>query len=330
MNFPSRPEVLKLFRVRSLPFFAAHLIPFFALWTGVTRRALLLGIGLYVVRMFFLTAGYHRYFAHRSYRLARVPQFLMALGGTTAAQKGPLWWAANHRDHHKYADTDRDPHSPQQGFLWSHLGWIFSGKFDETKYENIEDFAKYPELRWLNKHDFVAPFALGVGTFLYAGWSGLVIGFFASTVVLWHGTFCVNSLAHVFGRRRYATTDTSRNSFLIALFTLGEGWHNNHHHYPMSVRQGFRWWEFDFSYIVLRGLNFAGIARDLRKPPKKAKIARRVRDGAFDLGRFREYLGRAAATLPSGESGAELRRFLGTAAQGARRMARGDAVVHTD
>ena len=251
----------------SLAFFAVHLLPFLAIFTGVTRTALILAVVTYVVRMTFVTGGYHRYFAHRSYRLNRVAQFIVAFGGASAAQKGPLWWAAHHRNHHRYSDTDRDIHSPRRGFWWSHVGWILCDKYNETELEMIRDFAKYPELRFINKHDWIAPWTLGVTCWLIGGWSGLLIGFFASTVVLWHATFTVNSLAHVFGRRSYTTTDTSRNSLLIALITGGEGWHNNHHRYQFAARQGFRWWQIDTTYYTLRVLRMLGIVRDLRPVP---------------------------------------------------------------
>jgi stearoyl-CoA desaturase (delta-9 desaturase) len=219
--------------------------------------------------MFFITAGYHRYFAHKSYKLGRVAQFVMAVGAQSSAQKGVLWWAAHHRDHHRYADTDRDVHSPRKGFWWSHVGWILCDRYGETKLDGIKDFARYPELRWLSRHDWIAPWALGVACYLIGGWSGLVVGFFWSTVLLWHATFTINSAAHVFGRRRYDTVDTSRNSLLLALLTWGEGWHNNHHHYAASARQGFFWWELDPTYYVLKALSRIGIVRDLRTPPAR-------------------------------------------------------------
>jgi stearoyl-CoA desaturase (delta-9 desaturase) len=251
----------------SIPFFAVHLVPLLAVFTGVTLRVVVLAFVTFAVRMFFVTAGYHRYFSHRSYRLGRVAQFVMAFGGTMAAQKGPLWWAAHHRNHHQFADTERDTHSPQNGFWWSHVGWILCDKFGASRHDKIRDFAKYPELRFLDKHDWIGPWTLGVICYLIGGWSGLLIGFFASTVVLWHVTFTVNSLAHVFGRRVYDTPDTSRNSVLVAVATGGEGWHNNHHRYPFAARQGFRWWQIDTTYYVLRGLSLIGIVRDLRQVP---------------------------------------------------------------
>jgi stearoyl-CoA desaturase (delta-9 desaturase) len=223
-----------------------------------------------------------------------VPQAIFAFGGLTAAQKGPLWWAGNHRDHHRFADTDRDPHSPQQGVWWSHIGWILSGKYGPIDHGKIPDFAKYPELRFMDRHDWIGPWSLAVASYLIAGWSGLVVGFFGSTVLLWHSTFAVNSVAHIFGRRRYGSDDTSRNNALVAFFTLGEGWHNNHHHYPASARQGFFWWEFDVSYYVLRMLSIAGVVRDLRGPPAAVRTAARIRRGHLDLGLFRLHLNRAA------------------------------------
>jgi stearoyl-CoA desaturase (delta-9 desaturase) len=255
--------------VRSIPFFTVHLLPLLVIFTGISRTAMLLFAVTYFGRMFIITAGYHRYFAHKSYRLNRFWQFVLAYLCTTAAQKGPLWWSGHHRNHHKFSDTPRDIHSPRSGFWWSHVGWILSNRYSETPYEDIKDFAKYPELVWLNKHDWVGPWSLGVVCFLIGGWSGLVVGLFASTVLLWHTTFLVNSAAHVFGRRRYETEDTSRNSLLIALVTGGEGWHNNHHRYQSSARQGFRWWQIDTTYYGLWLLSKIGIVKDLRPVPKR-------------------------------------------------------------
>jgi stearoyl-CoA desaturase (delta-9 desaturase) len=256
-------------RIKSIPFVLMHLAPLGALWSGVHLRDVLLCVALYYVRMFFITAGYHRYFAHRTYRLGRGMQFLMALGGATAAQKGVLWWAGHHRHHHKYSDMEADIHSPRRGFWWSHMGWILCNKYDDTPTDRIKDFAKYPELRFLNRYHLLPPTLLGFGVWLWGGWSALFIGFFLSTVILYHGTFTINSLSHVFGRRRYETTDTSRNSLLLALLTLGEGWHNNHHHFQGSANQGFFWWEVDVSYYVIRALSFVGLASNVKTPPQK-------------------------------------------------------------
>ncbi len=257
--------------VSSIPFFLIHVACLAAWFTGVTLTAVVLCLSLFWIRMFFVTAGYHRYFSHKAYKLGRVSQFVMAFGAQTSAQKGALWWAAHHRDHHRFSDTDNDIHSPRKGFWWSHVGWILCDRYGPTKYDGIKDFSRYPELVWLDKHDWVAPWSLAVVCYLIGGWSGLVVGFFWSTVLLWHSTFTVNSVAHVFGRRRYDTTDTSRNSLLVALLTGGEGWHNNHHHYPSSARQGFFWWEIDATYYGLKALSWVGIVKDLRRPPERVR-----------------------------------------------------------
>jgi stearoyl-CoA desaturase (delta-9 desaturase) len=290
------------YRRSATPFVAFHLVPLLAFVTGVTVRAAVLAVVLYLVRMFAITAGYHRYFSHRTYRMNRALQFAVGFVGTMAVQRGPLWWAGHHRAHHRYADTDRDPHSPMKGFWWSHIGWVLSGDYSRTDYSQIEDLAVYPELRFIDRHDWIGPWALGIASFLIAGWSGLVFGFFLSTVFVWHITFAVNSVAHLFGRRRYGTPDTSRNSLLLALVTLGEGWHNNHHHYPRSVRQGFFWWEIDAGYAVLKVFGWLRIISDLQYPTPAVLGARRIAGGHFDLGRFRQHLAGAARTLPADAS----------------------------
>jgi stearoyl-CoA desaturase (delta-9 desaturase) len=201
-----------------------------------------------------------------------------------------------HRDHHRFADTPDDIHSPLKGFWWSHVGWILCDKYSETRLDRIPDFARFPELRWLDKRNWIGSWTLAIATFLAFGVRGLVIGFFLSTVLLWHGTFLVNSLAHVFGRRRYVTHDSSRNSLLIALVTGGEGWHNNHHYLPSSTRQGFFWWEIDVTYYALVGLRALGIVHDLHRPPARLLHANLVRDG-FDVGMFETHLARAGGIL---------------------------------
>jgi stearoyl-CoA desaturase (delta-9 desaturase) len=229
--------------------------------------------------MFGITGAYHRYFSHRTYKVGRFTQFCLALLGTSATQKGPLWWAAHHRHHHRFSDQAEDIHSPKQdGFWWSHVGWIVSPKYERTRWELIPDLAKYPELVWLDRYHVVPSFVLGLGLVLLGGWGVFVWGYLVSTVVLWHSTFTINSLSHVFGSRRYETTDTSRNNVWLALLTMGEGWHNNHHTYQSSTRQGFFWWEIDMTYYVLKMLSWVGIVRDIREPPlaqlEKKRIVR--------------------------------------------------------
>jgi stearoyl-CoA desaturase (delta-9 desaturase) len=252
----------------AIPFVLAHLACFAAFWTGVTCQAVVIFLVLYWLRIFAIGAGYHRYFAHRAYRTGRVLQFVLAFLSQSSAQKSVLWWAAKHRHHHLHSDTETDVHSPRhRGFVYSHLGWIFARSNDETDLTKIADFARYPELTWLHQHELVPPFLLALACYAVGGWSGLVVGFFWSTVLVYHATFCINSLAHVRGRRRYVTADDSRNNWLLALFTMGEGWHNNHHAYQSSVRQGFRWWEIDPTFYILKLLSWLGLVWDLKTPP---------------------------------------------------------------
>ena len=253
----------------AIPFVLLHLASFAAIWTGVTWQAVAIGVTLYWLRMFAIGAGYHRYFSHRSYSTSRVFQFVLAFLAQTTAQKSILWWAAKHRHHHLFSDTEHDVHSPRHtGFLYSHVGWIFAKRHDETNLVKVADFARYPELMFLHRFELLPAVVLAGVAFLIGGWSGLVVGFVWSTVAVYHGTFCINSLAHVRGRKRYVTGDDSRNNWLLALFTMGEGWHNNHHAYQSSARQGFRWWEIDATYYILKGLSYLGIVWDLKTPPE--------------------------------------------------------------
>jgi stearoyl-CoA desaturase (delta-9 desaturase) len=256
--------------LRGLPFILTHFALIGLYWTGVSRASLIVCVVLYWVRMFGVTGGYHRYFSHRTFKTGRVFQFLLGFLAESSLQKGVLWWAAHHRHHHKFSDTPEDVHSPVTGTLWhAHVAWLFAPGNDKTKWNAVKDLSKYPELRWLNRYWLFPPLLGSVVLWLLGGVQMFMVGGVLSTVLLWHGTFTVNSLAHVFGRRRYATTDDSRNSALIAFITLGEGWHNNHHHYMLSTRQGFRWWEFDVTYYVLRGLAKLGVVWDLREPPRE-------------------------------------------------------------
>jgi stearoyl-CoA desaturase (delta-9 desaturase) len=258
----------------SLPYFGVHLMCLFVLMVGFKPVDVLVCLGLYVVRMWGITAGYHRYFSHRAYKTNRVFQFILAFVGTTSVQKGVLWWAANHRHHHRESDTEKDIHSPvHKGFWFSHMNWILCDKYSETRFEAIKDFARFPELRFLNRFYLLPPIMLGTALFFIGGFSLLIWGFFVSTTLLWHGTFTINSLSHIFGKRRYKTTDTSKNNFLLALITLGEGWHNNHHYHQNTANQGWFWWEVDFSYYSLKVLSWLRIVSDLRTPSDAVKYS---------------------------------------------------------
>lgn len=267
--------------VRVMPFVVLHLGCLAVLWVGWSPVAVGAAIALYFGRMFAVTGAYHRYFSHKTYHTSRFFQFVLAAFGGTTVQRGALWWAYHHRHHHQHSDEPEDAHSPHvHGFLWSHIGWITSRRNFPTDYRTIKDLAKYPELVWLNRFDLVVPvlFALGVfglGELLAHvapglgtnGWQMLVWGFFVSTTALFHGTACINSMAHLMGRRRYKTTDDSRNSFILALITLGEGWHNNHHRYQSATRNGFYWWEIDPTYYGLKILSWLGLIWGLKPVP---------------------------------------------------------------
>src|ERR1700722_18436733 len=274
----------------AIPFVLAHLACLAAIWTGVTWTAVALAVALYLLRIFAVGAGYHRYFSHRAFATSRVFQFVLALLSQSTAQKSVLWWAAKHRHHHLHSDTEADVHSPRHhGFLYSHVGWIFSTRHDATDFVKIEDFARYPELRWLHRFELMPAVVLALICLAIGGWSGLVVGFFWSTVATYHATFCINSLAHVHGRRRYVTGDDSRNNWLLALFTMGEGWHNNHHAWQSSVRQGHRWWEADATFQILRALSWLGLVWDLKAPPE-ALLRGEHRPGARVIERAAEQL----------------------------------------
>lgn len=269
--------------LRCIPFVVVHLGCLGLFFVGASAAAVIVCLAAFWLRMFAITAFYHRYFSHRSFKANRAWQFVFAVLGNTAAQRGPLWWASHHRQHHKHSDKPEDIHSPiSHSFWWSHIGWFMSKKGFNTDYSVIKDLAKYPELRFLNRYDGLVPllfaiFMFALGEFLAAywpaletnGWQMLVWGFFVSTVLLFHATFTINSLGHVWGSRRFKTRDQSRNNFWLALLTLGEGWHNNHHRFAVSARQGFYWYEIDISYAILKGMSWLGIVKQLNPVPER-------------------------------------------------------------
>jgi len=286
--FPEGAEVVRSqperFDVsRSIPFIILHVGCLGVIWTGWSWAAVITAAVLYGVRMFAITGFYHRYFCHRAYLTSRVSQFFFALLGLTAVQRGPLWWASVHRHHHAHSDEESDAHSPvAKGFLWSHVGWLTSSKNFPTDYRLVRDLTKFPELIFLNRFDIIGPILLAVFLAVLGGllqtfapslgtnaWQMIVWGFFISTTLLFHGTCSVNSFAHTLGSKRFEDGDESRNSLILALITLGEGWHNNHHHYQSSARQGFYWWEIDLSYYVIRALGALGIVWGIRTVPAR-------------------------------------------------------------
>jgi stearoyl-CoA desaturase (Delta-9 desaturase) len=276
-----RPELINV--IKQSVFWLVHVACLSVFWVGWSWVALGVCAFLYVARMFAITGGYHRYFSHRTYQTSRPFQFLLACLGASAAQKGPIWWASHHRHHHRHSDTPEDIHSPIiHGIYYAHIGWVLSSQYLKGRPELVKDLLAFPELRLLEKYNVIPPILLGVATFFLGSWlqavapglgtSGpqmLVWGFFISTVLVYHGTFCINSFTHLIGKRRFNTTDSSRNNLILALITLGEGWHNNHHYYPGSEKQGFYWWEIDISHYILKGLSWLGLVWDLRTPPAR-------------------------------------------------------------
>lgn len=284
-----RPEErYKIDWVRAIPFFTLHLACLAVIWVGWSPVAVAVAATLYFLRIFAITAFYHRYFSHRTFKTSRPVQFIFALLGASAVQKGPLWWAAQHRKHHRHSDQPDDIHSPNEhSLLWSHMLWVTSRGSFNTDLNEVKDLAKFPELRALNRFDSAVPLVLASALFLLGfilervapglGTSGpqlLIWGFFISTVTVFHGTSLINSMAHRFGRQRYNTSDQSRNSLILALLTLGEGWHNNHHHYPATTRQGFYWWEIDITYYVLLLMARLHLIWDLRPVPEAVRNKR--------------------------------------------------------
>lgn len=264
-------------------FILMHLLPISLIWLGVRANDLLAAFVLYLLMGFGVTAGYHRYFAHKTFQTNRVVQFLFAVLGSLTFQR-IFPWAATHRHHHRTSDTERDFHSPIRGFLWAHLFWMFPARDYKAMVATVPDLTRFPELRWINTWCYLVPLTAISICYALGGWSMVVGGYVVGVLVTWHITLSINSLAHLIGSRRYVTTDTSRNSFLLALLAFGEGWHNNHHHYATSTRQGFRWWEIDMSYYLLRLLSLFSIVRNLRSIPKELLVRNLVADGTFDIG----------------------------------------------
>ena len=304
----------------AVPFVLVHVACFAAIWTGVSATALWICAALYAIRIFAIGAGYHRYFSHRSFTTSRAFQFILACLAQSTTQKSVLWWAAKHRHHHLHSDTENDVHSPsQRGFLYSHVGWIFAKQHDTTDLTKIPDLTRYPELMLLHRFELAPAVVMGACAFLVGGWSGLVVGFLWSTVLLYHATFFINSMAHVIGSKRYVTGDDSRNNWLLALVTFGEGWHNNHHAFQSSVRQGFRWWELDLTFYILTALSWVGVVWGMKKPPA-AVLRNEQRLGHKIIERSAAQL---AATFPI----AAVREFFAHEAEGATPYQRSAEVI---
>jgi stearoyl-CoA desaturase (delta-9 desaturase) len=225
------------------------------------------------IRAVGLTLAFHRYFAHRSFQMNRIARFVWAFIGTAAMQKGPLWWAGHHVNHHRYADRDGDPHSPAiSGFYYAHIGWFLNDtKHDRLPLTNpvVRDFSKAPEIAWLERCYWAPPLMFGAALFLIGGWPWFIWGFAAPTMTLAHATFAINTVNHLWGSRRFETHDDSRNNAVTAFFSAGEGWHNNHHRYQRAARNGFYWWEVDITWYVIRAMAAAGLAWNIQAVPSR-------------------------------------------------------------
>jgi stearoyl-CoA desaturase (delta-9 desaturase) len=291
-----------------LPFLLVHLGVVAVPFVGWSWAALCGAAVLYVVRMLGITVFYHRGFAHRAFKMTRPVQLAGAILGAAAGQRGPLWWVATHRGHHRYTDRPGDPHSPViDGFWQSHAGWLF--RPPAAPPGKVSDLARFPELRLVDRYHHLAPIltalaAFGAGAILSeadpalhtSGLQMLVWGFFVSTTLLYHATFSVNSVAHRFGRRRFATDDASRNNAWVAMLTLGEGWHNNHHRYPASARQGLGRFELDPSWWFIRALAALHLVGSPRPVPETVSAEAAVADHAGRRARARRWPVRQALT----------------------------------
>lgn len=211
--------------------------------------------------------GYHRLLTHRGFKAPLWLERVMMICGTLAVQAGPLSWVTTHRMHHAYTDTDKDPHSPKNGFFWSHIGWILKGRSQthdmKTHARYSPDLVKDPWNVYADKYYWVTSVVVGGILFAIGGWTMVVWGIFLRTVFGWHFTWFVNSVTHVWGSRRFETRDTSTNNALVAAVTFGEGWHNNHHAYPRSAKHGMRWYEIDVNWIQIKALEKLGLITDV-------------------------------------------------------------------
>lgn len=293
------PESKQIQWLRIIPFIVLHFACLGIFYVGVSGFAVIFMLLFYLIRMFSITAFFHRYLSHKTFQTSRIVQFVFVLIGTMSAQRGPLWWAAHHRYHHRFTDTEHDPHSSTYGFWYSHLGWFLNDYNFATRKEVVKDWLKYPELVWLDRFSLIIVLLTAVSIYALGEWlavvypslatSGLqllVWGFVVSTVLLIHATLCINSLAHLYGSRDFETADQSRNSLFLSIITLGEGWHNNHHYYAGSVRQGFYWWQIDITYYVLRMMSWLGLVWGLKPIPARVYEVSKIAQSANKVNIF--------------------------------------------
>jgi fatty-acid desaturase len=226
-----------------------------------------------------ISMGYHRLHTHRSYKVPTGLEYFFAVCGALTLEGGPISWVAVHRVHHQNSDLPGDPHSPRDGGWWAHAGWLLTG---ETLHNNTTAMAKYaPDLSkdrfyvWLNNYHWLPSIVLAVALFAIGGLPLMLWGVVVRVVFGLHATWLVNSATHMWGRRRFATRDDSRNTWWVALITFGEGWHNNHHAHPTSARHGLAWYEFDPSWILIKTLRYLGIAKAVHVAKTTTKLIER-------------------------------------------------------
>ena len=280
-------------KVSAVVFWVVQCSAFLIFFISFSWTFLALWAVSHFLRAIGLTLAFHRYFAHRSFQMNRTARFVWSFIGTAAMQKGPLWWAGHHVNHHRYADRDGDPHSPMvSGIYYAHIGWFLNdARHDRLEASNpvMRDFSKAPEIVWLNKNFWAPPLLLAIAMFLIGGMPWLIWGFCVPTMTLAHATFAINTVNHMFGSRRFDTIDESRNNLVTAFFAVGEGWHNNHHRYQRSARNGFYWWEFDPTWYVIRLMQMIGLVWDVKTVPhriyEEARVskARRARQSVVSI-----------------------------------------------
>lgn len=237
-----------------------------------------------------ITVGYHRQLTHRSFTTYNWMRYIWASLGALAVEGSPIDWCMVHRKHHQYSDHEGDPHSPHmsgdtmwqriKGFFHSHIGWLFQSNWSKSERARyIPDLVEEDYLMWVDRHyvwwvvaSFMVPTVLaGVITMSVQGaLLGLLWGGLARVAFTHHMTWSINSICHVFGSRDFKSSDDSRNNVFFGIFSHGEGWHNNHHAFPSSARHGLKWWQFDLSWMLIRGMQLVGLAWDVRLPSDRA------------------------------------------------------------
>lgn len=222
-----------------------------------------------------ICTSYHRHLTHRSFEVWKPLEYFLAFCGCLALQNGPIKWVATHRLHHARSDQPKDPHSPTKGFWWAHMGWLFAFVDELDDYEQYKkyapDLAKKPVYRFMDKYFAWSQVPLGIALYFWGGVPMILWGIFARLIFVWHSTWLVNSAAHIWGYRTWATQDQSTNNWWVALLTFGEGWHNNHHAFLRSARHGLQWWEFDLTYWTIVAFRTLGLASKIQLPTEELK-----------------------------------------------------------